>query len=56
MFSKNFSKMRAIDESKLIYAYIEARDAKLIASLASQTYMVSYLLMYFLPFLMIMPL
>lgn len=31
-------------------------DAKLIASLASQTYMVSYLLMYFLPFLMIMPL
>ena len=23
MFSKNFSKMRTIDESKLIYAYIE---------------------------------
>ncbi len=34
MFSKNFSKMRTIDESKLIYAYIEQGMQSLIAYLA----------------------
>lgn len=40
MFSKKSSKMWTFDESKLIFCLYQTRDAKLIASLASQTYMV----------------